>query len=72
MDFVRLQEDLGFDLVTNGELRRDNFYSFVADKFDNVRLMTLAELLDAVEDRAGFERLPWNRRPRSAARSSVR
>ena len=31
-DCVRLQEDLGCDLVTDGELRRDNFYSFVADK----------------------------------------
>lgn len=54
---LRLQEDLGCDIVTDGELRRDNFYSFVAEKFDGVRLMTLAEMLDVVEDKAGFERL---------------
>lgn len=54
---LRLQEDVGCDLVTDGELRRDNFYSFVADKFGGVRLMTLSEMLDVVEDKAGFERL---------------
>ena len=54
---VRLQEAAGCDIVTDGELRRDNFYSFVADKFDGVRMMTLAEMLDVVEDKAGFERL---------------
>ena len=40
------QEEAGVDLVTDGEQRRDNFYSFVADKLDGVRLMTLAEMLD--------------------------
>lgn len=55
--FVRLQEAVGCDLVTDGELRRDNFYSFVAGKLDGVRLMTLAEMLDVVEDKVGFERL---------------
>jgi 5-methyltetrahydropteroyltriglutamate--homocysteine methyltransferase len=54
---VRAQEDAGCDIITDGELRRDNFYSFVAQKFDGVRLMTLAEMLDVVEDKAGFERL---------------
>jgi 5-methyltetrahydropteroyltriglutamate--homocysteine methyltransferase len=56
-DFLRLQEDIGCDIVTDGELRRDNFYSFVAEKLDGVRLMTLAEMIDVVEDKAGFERL---------------
>ena len=54
---VRLQEDVGCDLVSDGELRRDNFYSFVSQKLDGVRLMTLGEMLDVVEDKAGFERL---------------
>jgi 5-methyltetrahydropteroyltriglutamate--homocysteine methyltransferase len=54
---VRLQEGAGCDLVTDGELRRDNFYSFVARKLDGVRLMTLAEMLEIVEDKAGFEQL---------------
>ena len=56
-ELLRLQEYAGCDIVTDGELRRDNFYSFVADKFDGVRLMTLAEMLDVVEDKVGFERL---------------
>ena len=57
IELLRLQEHLGCDIVTDGELRRDNFYSFVADKLAGVRLMTLAEMLDVVEDKAGFERL---------------
>src|SRR6187200_1469220 len=57
IELLRLQETLGCDIVTDGELRRDNFYSFVADKLSGVQLMTLAEMLDVVEDRAGFEQL---------------
>jgi 5-methyltetrahydropteroyltriglutamate--homocysteine methyltransferase len=57
VDFLRLQERLGCDILTDGELRRDNFYSFVADKLSGVRLMTLAEMLEVVEDKAGFEQL---------------
>lgn len=57
IELLWLQEDLGCDIVTDGELRRDNFYSFVAQKLAGVRLMTLAEMLDVVEDKAGFERL---------------
>ena len=57
IELLRLQETLGCDIVTDGELRRDNFYSFVADKLSGVQLMTLAEMLDVVEDKAGFEQL---------------
>ncbi len=56
-DAVALQTAAGIDIVTDGEQRRDNFYSFVAEKLDGVRAMTLAEMLDHVEDKAGFERL---------------
>jgi 5-methyltetrahydropteroyltriglutamate--homocysteine methyltransferase len=55
--FLRLQEELGLDLVTDGELRRDNFYSFVVDKLAGVELVTLAEMLEIVEDKASFERI---------------
>jgi 5-methyltetrahydropteroyltriglutamate--homocysteine methyltransferase len=54
---LRLQEEAGVDIVTDGEQRRDNFYSFVAEKLEGVRLLTLAEMLDVVEDKAGFERI---------------
>ncbi|MFQ3588648.1 MAG: cobalamin-independent methionine synthase II family protein [Fimbriimonadaceae bacterium] len=54
---VRLQEEIGVDIVTDGELRRDNFYSFVAEKLDGVQLMTLSEMMEHVEDKEGFEEL---------------
>ncbi|MBI4203024.1 MAG: cobalamin-independent methionine synthase II family protein [Chloroflexi bacterium] len=57
LEALRLQEEAGVDVVTDGEQRRDNFYSFVSEKLDGVRLMTLAEMLDVVEDKAGFERI---------------
>ena len=57
LEALRIQTDAGVDIVTDGEQRRDNFYSFVADKLDGVRLMSLAEMLDYVEDKAGFEKL---------------
>ncbi|OFV94863.1 MAG: vitamin-B12 independent methionine synthase [Acidobacteria bacterium RIFCSPLOWO2_02_FULL_61_28] len=57
LEALRCQESAGIDLVTDGEQRRDNFYSFVAEKLDGVRLMSLAEMLDVVEDKAGFERI---------------
>lgn len=54
---LRAQLDAGVDLVTDGEQTRDNFYSFVAGKLDGVQLMTLAEMLELVEDKEGFRRL---------------
>jgi 5-methyltetrahydropteroyltriglutamate--homocysteine methyltransferase len=54
---LRAQEQAGADLVTDGEQRRDNFYSFVADKLEGVQMMTLSEMLDVVEDKRGFARL---------------
>src|SRR5205085_1912622 len=57
LETLKLQEEAGLDIVTDGEQRRDNFYSFVSEKLDGVRLMSLAEMLDYVEDKAGFEKL---------------
>lgn len=54
---IKYQEDAGIDIVSDGEQRRDNFYSFVCEKLDGVRLMSMAELLDHVEDKAAFENL---------------
>ena len=39
---VRLQEQAGVDIVSDGEQFRDNFYSFITDAVDGVRLMSLA------------------------------
>ena len=57
LEALRAQEAAGCDIVTDGEQRRDNFYSFVAEKLDGVRLMSLAEMLDVVEDKDGFRRI---------------
>jgi 5-methyltetrahydropteroyltriglutamate--homocysteine methyltransferase len=52
---VKYQEDAGVDIVTDGEMRRDNFYSFVVEKLSGMKLMKVSELLDYVKDRARFE-----------------
>jgi len=54
---VRIQLDAGVDIIVDGEQRRDNFYSFITDKVDGTRLMSLAEMLETVEDKAGFEEM---------------
>lgn len=52
---IKHQEEAGVDIVSDGEQRRDNFYSFVVEKLDGVKLMTVAQLLDFIKDRASFE-----------------
>lgn len=54
---VEHQVAAGVDIVVDGEQRRDNFYSFVTDKLDGTKLMSLAEMLDTVEDKSGFEEI---------------
>lgn len=54
---VEIQEEAGVDILVDGELQRDNFYSFVTDKIEGTRLMSLAEMLDTVEDKAAFEEM---------------
>jgi 5-methyltetrahydropteroyltriglutamate--homocysteine methyltransferase len=54
---IKYQEDAGVDIVADGEMRRDNFYSFVVDKLSGMRLMKLSELLDYMKDRASFEEI---------------
>ncbi len=54
---VTFQEKAGLDIVTDGELRRDSFYSFVTEKLDGTRMHSLADLLETVEDKASFEEM---------------
>ncbi len=54
---VKYQEDAGVDIVTDGEMRRDNFYSFVVEKLSGMKLLKVSELLDYVKDRAAFEEI---------------
>jgi len=41
-----LQVDAGVDIIVDGEQRRDNFVSFVTEKLDGTRLMSLTESAD--------------------------
>ncbi|MGH8014330.1 MAG: vitamin-B12 independent methionine synthase [Candidatus Binataceae bacterium] len=54
---IKYEEDAGVDIVSDGEMRRDNFYSFVVEKMSGMRLMKLSQLLDFMKDRAGFEEI---------------
>jgi 5-methyltetrahydropteroyltriglutamate--homocysteine methyltransferase len=54
---LKWQEEAGIDIVSDGEQRRDNFISFVAEHLHNVRMLTVSELLDYVEDKASFEEI---------------
>jgi 5-methyltetrahydropteroyltriglutamate--homocysteine methyltransferase len=54
---LQWQEEAGIDIVSDGEQRRDNFISFVAEHLNNVRMLMVSELLDYVEDKASFEEI---------------
>jgi methionine synthase II (cobalamin-independent) len=54
---VAAQVDAGVDIIVDGEQRRDNFYSFITDKLEGTRLMSLAEMLDTVDGKASFEEM---------------
>ncbi|MDG6908882.1 MAG: cobalamin-independent methionine synthase II family protein [Nitrososphaerota archaeon] len=51
------EEEAGLDIVTDGEQRRDSFYSFVADKFSGIKLLSVSELIDYAEEKAMYERM---------------
>ena len=55
LECLRYQEEASVDIVTDGEQRRDNFYSYVTDKLGGMKLMTVSELMDYMPDRANFE-----------------
>lgn len=54
---VSRQVEAGVDVIVDGELRRDNFYSFITEKVEGTKLMSLAEMLDSVEDKSGFDEM---------------
>jgi 5-methyltetrahydropteroyltriglutamate--homocysteine methyltransferase len=55
LEALRAQEEAGVDILTDGEQRRDNFYSFVVEKLAGMRLMKVSELMDYMKDRARYE-----------------
>jgi 5-methyltetrahydropteroyltriglutamate--homocysteine methyltransferase len=48
---IEAQVDAGVDIVVDGEQRRDSFVSFVTEKVDGTKLMSLEETAD---DKKGF------------------
>ncbi|WP_416148962.1 5-methyltetrahydropteroyltriglutamate--homocysteine methyltransferase [Salipaludibacillus sp. HK11] len=54
---IKLQEDFGIDIITSGEIGRDNYVSFVSDKIEGVRMMNMSELLDYIDDKKAFENI---------------
>ena len=55
LDCIRAQEEAGVDILSDGEQRRDNFYSFAVDKVNGMQLMKVSELLNYSSDRARME-----------------
>lgn len=54
---VEFQENLGVDIITSGELGRDNYVSFVAEKLNGIRMMNMIEMLDYIEDKEAFHEI---------------
>lgn len=54
---VKLQDQLGLDVITSGEQGRDNFSSFVAAHLGGVRLMSMDDMFDYVDNQKEFEHI---------------
>lgn len=54
---VKLQENANIDLITNGELSRDNYVSFIAHCLNGTRLMSMSEMLDHIKEKQIFEQM---------------
>lgn len=54
---VELQENNFIDIITSGELNRDNYVSFIAERLDGVTMMSMADMFDYIEDKQGFEQI---------------
>lgn len=53
---VQLQTAAGLDIIVDGELGRDNYMSFVADKVPGIELKSLAEISQYISDKVNFEK----------------
>lgn len=54
---VKLQEKYSIDIITNGELTRDNYVSFISDRLKGVVMMNMSDMLDYIEDKKAFEQI---------------
>jgi len=54
---MQYQLEANVDIMVEGEHHRDNFYSFLTDKLNGTKLMSLADMLDTVENKESFEEM---------------
>ena len=54
---VDLQVHKNIDIITSGELNRDNYVSFIAERLEGVSMMSMADMFDYIEDKQGFEQI---------------
>lgn len=54
---IRYQLEADVDVLVEGEHHRDNFYSFLTDKLNGTKLMSLADMLDTVDNKESFEEM---------------
>lgn len=54
---VDLQVHNNIDIITSGELNRDNYISFIAERLEGVSMMSMADMFDYIEDKQGFEQI---------------
>ena len=54
---VELQEHNYIDIITSGELNRDNYVSFIAERLDGVTMMSMADMFEYIDDKQGFEQI---------------
>lgn len=54
---IKYQLDADVDILVEGEHHRDNFYSFLTDKLNGTKLMSLADMLETVENKESFEEM---------------
>ena len=54
---VELQENNYIDIITSGELNRDNYVSFIAERLDGVTMMSMADMFEYIDDKQGFEQI---------------
>lgn len=54
---VQYQLEADVDILVEGEHHRDNFYSFLTDRLNGTQLMSLAKMLDTIENKESFEEM---------------
>ncbi|MGF3114229.1 cobalamin-independent methionine synthase II family protein [Facklamia sp. P12937] len=54
---VSLQEKNGINIITDGELDRDNYVSFISKKIKGIVTMNMGDMLEFIDDKKAFEQI---------------